>query len=67
MDQRDKAILRHLSNGVLINDISKALLIDDGIDISLSTVEKSIFLLKKKHSAKSNFQLAVILTKEGLI
>lgn len=65
MDKTDIKILELLAKGFKQNEISIQFKKKEIIPNSTSIIEKRINKLKKKYKAKTNFHLAVILTKDG--
>ncbi|WP_093671179.1 hypothetical protein [Tenacibaculum sp. MAR_2009_124] len=67
MNKLELRILELLSTGLKQIEIPPKLR-KEGFEInSLATVEKTLKKVKSDYGAKSNFHLAVILTKKGII
>lgn len=64
MEKLDLLILKHLSQGLMIGEISKHLEDKESIVVSKSKIEKRLTIIKKLCGAKTPFQLA-ILAKEN--
>lgn len=60
MEKLDFLILKYLSQGLMIGEISKQLKDKESIVASKSSIEKRLTIIKKHCGAKTPFQLAVI-------
>ncbi|WP_299121990.1 hypothetical protein [uncultured Tenacibaculum sp.] len=67
MEKIDLKIVQLLAKGYKQNEVSKELKNKGVVPNSISIIEKRINKLKKKFNAKTNFHLAVLLTKEEFI
>ncbi|WP_336702893.1 hypothetical protein [Chryseobacterium indologenes] len=67
MENRDLLIIKYLSEGYKVTEISEQLSAHHSITISESLIEKRLSALRKQYQAKTLFQLAVILGKKKLI
>ncbi|HCR74937.1 MAG TPA: hypothetical protein DIW37_00720 [Chryseobacterium sp.] len=64
MEERDLLILKCLANGLQINEIALSLQKENGISVSISTIEKRLNVIRKQFGAKTLFQLGIILKKK---
>lgn len=67
LDTVDRCILDGLSNGLKQREISNHIKTLGYHPSSLKSVETRIRLLKDAYNAKTNFQLAVVLIKKGIL
>lgn len=67
MEKRDLLILKYLSKGVKISEMSELMKSKPEIAISKSSIEKRLNAIRKQYKAKTLFHLAVILKDENLI
>ncbi|HMR83672.1 MAG TPA: hypothetical protein PKE30_11090 [Niabella sp.] len=63
----EEQIIKYLSKGLSQQEISAQLKIKGTYPSSLSSIEKIYATLRKKYKAKTNFHLAVILCRKGVI
>jgi len=67
MENRDLLIIKYLSEGYKVTEISEQLSAHHSITISGSLIEKRLSALRKQYQAKTLFHLGVLLTKEKII
>lgn len=67
MENTDLLIIKYLSKGFKVSEISKLLLAEHSIKISHSSTEKRLKTIRKKYNAKTSFQLAIILKDQKVI
>ncbi|AZB29725.1 MULTISPECIES: hypothetical protein [Chryseobacterium] len=67
MEKLDILILKYLSQGLKIGEISKQLEDDESIIASKSSIEKRLTTIRKTFGAKTLFHLAVIAKERKLI
>ncbi|MCP1297940.1 hypothetical protein NK356_01970 [Chryseobacterium sp. S0630] len=67
MEKRDLLIIKYLSEGYKVSEVSKQLSSQHSVVISESLIEKRLSALRKQYQAKTLFHLGVLLTKEKII
>lgn len=67
MENRDLLIIKYLSEGYKVTQVSEQLSTHHSITISESLIEKRLSALRKQYQAKTLFHLGVLLTKEKII
>ncbi len=67
MEKTDLKIVELLAKGYKQAEISKEFISNGITPNSISIIEKRLKKLKVKYKAKTNFHLAVLLTKEGVL
>lgn len=67
MGERQQMIIQLLARGFTQKEISEMLKAFWGSPCSLSYVEKELKKIRKEYRAETNFHLAVILIKRGII
>lgn len=67
MEKLDVLILKYLSQGLKIGEISKQLEDDESLAVSKSSIEKRLTTIRKICGAKTLFHLAVIAKERKLI
>lgn len=67
MDKISKIIIKQLAEGKTQPEIKQYLINNKLEPNSLSTIEKRIKTIKAEYKCSTSFQLAVVLTKKGII
>ncbi len=67
MEERDLLILKCLANGLQIREIGLSLQKENGISVSISTIEKRLTAIRKQFGAKTLFQLGAVLKAKRII
>ena len=67
MEKLDLMILKYLSKGLKVGEISTKMKEDESIVISKSSIEKRLTIIKKLSGAKTPFHMAVIANEKKWI